>query len=113
MARLYANENFFLPVVEELRRLGHDVLTTPESGLAGQRMPDEKILSFAVYDNRILLTFNRWHFVRLHNEEPNHCGIIVCSVDTDFLALAKRIHEAIQSKSKINGELIRINRPES
>ena len=28
MARLYANENFPLPVVNELRRLGHDVLTT-------------------------------------------------------------------------------------
>lgn len=26
MARLYADENFPLPVVEELRRLGHDVL---------------------------------------------------------------------------------------
>ncbi|TEU18005.1 MAG: hypothetical protein E3J21_06900 [Anaerolineales bacterium] len=28
MARLYANENLPLPVVGELRRLGHDVLTT-------------------------------------------------------------------------------------
>jgi hypothetical protein len=27
MARLYSNENFPLPVVEELLRLGHDVLT--------------------------------------------------------------------------------------
>jgi hypothetical protein len=54
MARLYANENFFLPVVEELRRLGHDVLTTQESGRADQRTPDEKILSFAVYESRIL-----------------------------------------------------------
>ena len=26
MARFYANENFPLPTVEELRRLGHDVL---------------------------------------------------------------------------------------
>ncbi|HEY4759482.1 MAG TPA: DUF5615 family PIN-like protein [Thermoguttaceae bacterium] len=33
MARFYANENFPLPVVEELRRLEHDVLTTQESGL--------------------------------------------------------------------------------
>jgi len=30
MAKFYANENFPLPVVEELRRLGHDVLTTYE-----------------------------------------------------------------------------------
>jgi hypothetical protein len=112
MARLYANENFFYPVVEELRRLGHDVLTTQESGHADQRMPDEKILSFAVYDNRILLTFNRRHFIKLHSEEPNHCGIIVCSVDCNFSALAKRIHAAIVSNPDMNGQLVRINRPQ-
>jgi hypothetical protein len=38
MARLYANENFPFPVVEELRRLGHDVLTTLEAGNAGRRL---------------------------------------------------------------------------
>ena len=27
VARLYANENFPLPVVEELHRLGHDLVT--------------------------------------------------------------------------------------
>lgn len=37
MARLYANENFPLPVVTELRRLGHDVLTVRESGKAARR----------------------------------------------------------------------------
>ena len=41
MARLYSNENFPYPVVEELRRLGHDVQTTLETGQAGQPMPDE------------------------------------------------------------------------
>jgi len=47
MARLYANENFPLPAVEELRRLGHDVLTSYESGRAGQAVPDEDVLAFA------------------------------------------------------------------
>jgi len=42
MARLYANENFPLPVVEELRRLGHDVLTMREAGQASESMPDEE-----------------------------------------------------------------------
>ncbi|MBI5602323.1 MAG: hypothetical protein HY879_03125 [Deltaproteobacteria bacterium] len=32
MGRLYANENFPYPVVEELRRLGQDVLTIKETG---------------------------------------------------------------------------------
>ncbi len=29
---LYADDGFSYPVVEELRRLGHDVLTVPEDG---------------------------------------------------------------------------------
>jgi hypothetical protein len=66
MARLYANENFPLPAVEELRRLGHDVLTSYESGRAGQAVPDEDVLAFAVAEARILITLNRKHFVRLH-----------------------------------------------
>lgn len=41
MARLYADENFPLPVVEELRRLGHDVLTMYEDGRANQSISDE------------------------------------------------------------------------
>ena len=36
MIRLYSNENFPFPVVEELRRLGYDVLTTQDTGQAGQ-----------------------------------------------------------------------------
>jgi hypothetical protein len=66
MARLYANENFPLPAVEELRQLGHDVLTTYESGQAGQATPDEDVLAFAVAEGRVLVTLNRKHFVRLH-----------------------------------------------
>jgi Domain of unknown function (DUF5615) len=36
MARLYANENFPLLVVLELRRLGHDVVTVRETGKANR-----------------------------------------------------------------------------
>jgi len=48
MARCYANENFSLPVVEVLRRFGHESLTTAESGRAGQAIPDADVLAFAV-----------------------------------------------------------------
>jgi hypothetical protein len=34
MARLYTNENIPMPVVAELRRLGHDVLTSLDAGNA-------------------------------------------------------------------------------
>jgi hypothetical protein len=38
----------------------------------------------------------RRHFVRLHLERPAHAGIVVCTFDTDFSGLARRIHEAVQ-----------------
>jgi len=111
MARLYANENFPLPVVEQLRSLGHDVLTIHEAGKAGQEMSDEEVLAFSFSEKRILLTFNRRHFVRLHLLRHDHCGIVVCTVDSDFGALARRIHEAIGEQNQGERPLIRINRP--
>ena len=75
MARLYANENFPMPVVEELRRIGHDVLTIQETGKVGQSIPDEEVLAFASADNRAVLTLNRKHFIHLHSSNPEHNGI--------------------------------------
>ena len=77
MADCYANENFPLPVVEALRELGHNLLTTYESGKAGQAISDEDILAFATSESRIMLTLNRRHFIRLHQATPDHGGIIV------------------------------------
>ena len=111
MARLYANENFPLPAVEELRRLGHDVLTSYESGQAGQAVPDEDVLAFAVAEARILITLNRKHFVRLHQTHADHTGIIVCTFDPDFKALAQRVHAALVDQPQMAGRLVRINRP--
>ena len=110
MARLYANENFPLPVVDELRRLGHDVLTTRDTGRAEQAVPDEEVLEFAVSQKRAVITLNRKHFVQLHRRESDHSGIIVCTFDRDFIAQAQRIHDAT-SVSELAGKLIRVNRP--
>ena len=111
MARLYSNKNFPLPVVEELRRLGHEVLTTHEAGEARKSVPDEQVLAFATAKARTLVTLNRKHFIHLHHANPDHAGIIVCAFDPDFFGQAHRIHDAIRSKSQLTGELIRINRP--
>ena len=111
MVRFYANENFPLPVAEELRRLGHDVLTTYESGRAGIAMPDDEVLAFAIAEKRVLLTINRKHFIRLHRQKSSHSGVIVCTFDLDFAALAQRIHAALEAQSDMNGQLLRINRP--
>ena len=110
MARLYANENFPLPIVDELRRLGHDVLTTQDTGRAEQAVPDEEVLEFAVSQKRAVITLNRKHFVQLHRRESDHSGIIVCTFDRDFMAQAQRIHDAT-SVSELAGKLIRVNRP--
>jgi hypothetical protein len=111
MARCYADENFPLPVVEVLRHFGHEILTTAESGRAGQAIPDADVLAFAVAEQRVVLTLNRRHFIRLHQTTPEHAGIVVCTVDPDFAALAQRIHTALEVHPQMAGQLIRVNRP--
>ena len=110
MARLYADENIRRSVVEILRSLGHDVLTAFEAGQANQKIPDEDVLQFALSQQRILLTYNRRHFIRLHRINPVHFGIVVCTEDDDVAALAERIHRAVSVESLVN-QLIRINKP--
>lgn len=108
---LYSNENFSFPVVEKLRQLGHDVLTMQDAGQTGQSMSDEAVLDFARTTGRVLITLNRKHFIHLHDQQKDHPGIIVCSFDPNFEALAYRIHKAINEYPNLSGQLIRINRP--
>jgi predicted nuclease of predicted toxin-antitoxin system len=110
IARLYSNENFPLPVVAALRELGHDVLTSLEAGKANDAIPDDEVLRFASADQRAVLTHNRQDFIRLHRHHPDHHGIIVCTVDANFPALAARIHAQLQTSDSLQGQLIRINR---
>jgi len=113
MARFYSNENFPFPVVEELRRLGHNVLTVQDAGKANLEIPDDEVLAFAFGENRTILTINRRDFIRLHRKDPNHSGIIVCTADADFIRQANRVHEAIEALPQLDGQLIRVNRPAS
>lgn len=78
MARLYADEQYPLPVVEFLRALGHDVLTVQEAGKANQRIPDQEVLAFATSEERAVITQNRKDFFRLHRIQPHHAGIVAC-----------------------------------
>lgn len=113
MASLYSNENFPIPVVDELRKLGHDIITIQETGKSGQSFPDEAVLNFAISNKRAVLTLNRKHFKKLHSENLNHAGIIICTFDPDFSGQARRVHDAICFEGKLSGKLIRVNRPQN
>jgi predicted nuclease of predicted toxin-antitoxin system len=112
MAKLYSNENFRRKIVEALRELGHDVLTAFEAGNANLSIPDDEVLDFARANDRIVLTFNRKDFIRLHFQNPNHPGIIVCTDDRDNIGLTNRIHGVLlQFQENTANQLIRINPP--
>lgn len=107
----YADENFPLDVVAELRRFGHDVLTAFEDGRANQKIADEDVLKRAIELRRAVLTINRIDFRRLHQSGENHAGIVICTFDADFRGQAERIDAACQNLPTIEGKLIKIYRP--
>jgi uncharacterized protein with PIN domain len=109
MAQFYADENFDYPVGECLRVLGHDVLTVQEAGEQGGN--DDHVLAIATASNRIVLTFDRRDFSRLHKKSPAHAGIISCSWDPDSAALANRIDQTVAAAGSISGQHLRVNRP--
>jgi hypothetical protein len=111
MAQLYADEDFPFPVVERLRQLGHDVVTTLEAGRANQGVSDADQLAFATSLGRAILTRNRRHFTRLHNGSAQHEGIVSVTDDPDFDGQASRIDGAIAGTSKLTNQHLRVNRP--
>ena len=66
MARLYADEQFPRQVSELLQEMGHDVLTVQQAGKDNLGIPDEEVLTFAIRENRAVITLNRRDFIRLH-----------------------------------------------
>src|SRR6266581_707597 len=111
MMALYADENFPLRVVEELRRLGHDVLTALEDGKANQSITDSDLLARATETSRALLTLNRLDFKRLHRQMPDHAGIIICTEDPDRVGQAQRVSASIAGAGELSGRLLRVYRP--
>lgn len=111
MAKLYADEDFTLSAVKELRTLGHDVLTAIEAGIAGQSMSDSDVLHYASREGRAVVTFNRRHFMRLHRALPEHAGIIACRQDTNSARLAARIDDVIRDAGLLDGKLLCVTRP--
>ena len=71
--RLYSNENFPIAMVEYLRSLDYDVLTSYDAGQANQGIPDDEVLRFATEQNRAVISFNRDDFVALHRGGDAPC----------------------------------------
>jgi predicted nuclease of predicted toxin-antitoxin system len=111
VARLYADEQYPFPVVTFLRALGHDVLTVQEAGKAGLKIPDDEVLAFATRQGRAVLTLNRDDFKQLHLIQPNHAGILNCTNDRNWEALANRVDAAILAEAPLEGKLVRVIRP--
>lgn len=110
--QFYADENFPLFVIAELRNLGHNVLTALEDGKANQKIPDEAVLHRAAELGRVALTLNRKDFKKLHKSDNNHAGIFICTFDSDFIGQAIRIAEKADEIKNANSHLIRIYRPD-
>jgi predicted nuclease of predicted toxin-antitoxin system len=108
MFRFYANENLSSVLVNELRRLGHDVLTSYEAGNANQRIPDERVLADATAADRCVVTFNRDDFLKLHRSGVQHSGIIVCKDDRDRLGQALALHEYLITQQTLTNRFIRV-----
>jgi predicted nuclease of predicted toxin-antitoxin system len=110
MARLYANENFPVDVVRELRSLGHDVLTMHDVGRSNQGIEDDAVLRYAIDTDRCLSTLNRRDFMRLHRAVATHRGIIVCTENRDYAAFAQRIDREISRVPILANQLLRVVR---
>lgn len=110
MALVLADEDFPYGVTLRLRALDHDVVTVFERGLANQKTEDPVVLNQAFAESRVLLTINRWDFIRLHRTRASHAGIIVCTHDADLDRMARQIHEAFTTHDDLAGKLVRVTR---
>jgi hypothetical protein len=110
MAEIYSNENVPAELVAELRRLGHNCLTSLEAGNANLRIADDVVLAFANSQSRVVLTNNRLDFIRLHRSGLAHAGIVVFTLDPNIVALASRIHNVLTDTSAQGRFLARVDR---
>ena len=110
VAKLYANGNVALPLVDRLRSLGHDVLTSHEAGTANRCVSDADVLMFAFARQRLVLTNNRRDFLTLNRQGLAHAGIVVFTFDMQFDALADRIHTGLQVAEERERPLVRVTK---
>ncbi|MBE9069886.1 DUF5615 family PIN-like protein [Leptolyngbya cf. ectocarpi LEGE 11479] len=116
MVDLYSNENFPIDMVVLLRNLGYDVLTSYDAGQANQGIPDEDVLTYAIQNNRVVITLNRQDFINLHRSITSHNGIIICKDDRNYTSQIQALHTYLENQASLANRLIRVlkqNQPKS
>lgn len=108
--KFYSNENFPLPMVRKLREKGYDILTSLEADQANQGIPDEYVLKFAVECNLTIITLNRDNFIKLHQENKQHSGIVICKADRDYAGQIETLDQYLQTQTTLKNRLIRIKK---
>lgn len=108
--KFYSNENFPQPMVRKLREKGYDILTSLEAGQANQGIPDESVLQFAIESNLIIITLNRDDFIKLHQQNNQHNGIVICKADRDYEGQIEALYEYLQTQTTLKNRLIRIKK---
>ena len=64
--RFYADENLPRAIIEELRQLDYDVLTSYEAQQANKSISDENVLKFAQERNKLIITLKNSTELRCH-----------------------------------------------
>ena len=72
--KVLADENVFAPMIEALRKAGHDVTSAGDMGLLGA--PDDRIYAAAARGGYVLLTLDK-DFTRSRRFNPKRLGGIV------------------------------------
>lgn len=93
MLKFYSNENFPLEMVDLMRGMSYDILTSYEAGQANQKIPDNVVLEYATSAGRIVITENRQDFINLHSTTSNHAGIVICKADRDYAGKVQVLHD--------------------
>lgn len=92
--------------------MGHSVLTVQESGRGNVGFADPDVFEYARTNGLSILTFNRKHYLRLHDERPDHAGIVACKQPDppdDYPDMATRIDEEVRRHEPLDGQVLRIN----
>jgi len=109
MARILADENIDIEIVNSLRSMKHDAICARslDQSASGDGTTDLEMLQRGVVHRRIVLTFNKKHYKALHHNRalvPRHNGIIACPDPSCMTCLefAEAVDKAINQRLKIN-----------